>query len=636
MAIAIMAPPELHIAPNNLGTPAVAAAFGPAGVVVVAGQHGIRYALARFGALDGGAALDGGRVRVLAAAEAADWEVVRLVALPDGRYLMCNLARRPNLYVDGATLDTAPADDLMGVPAARAFLEGERDPTPRDAFVVGGRLVLGHSSEYSNFPGYQYFSAVGPAGVEPWIHDLADRIRGRSGRSAWKWQVHRSAVLGDDVILAGMAHQRSGTSDHQFVRIGPGGAVLRIRAAARELIRDEALALVADRNRLLVAASGSLEVLDERLDPVATAPAGHPFTTAFRLLAGDGAGRLLWFSAKRHQLVLSEPADLASDALGASLDRLDAVAAATPAAKQTRRSAARKAKTAAVPRVERHQIDTAAFHDAMAGDRQELLDLFAAPPPTRLYPLPHLAENVLARASIFEREDPVLFVACRALAQGLTGQVLAHAANRRGVPSVEMPFGDATATVDSNLRLGDASAPRWRDAWYAALVARDERCLDLLDGLADTELDRGLAHGLAWKAALQAYRVRPGSVGPAVERAVEASARNHFRTSFQWRAHLPHTSVYPALAPLAAGDPVGFNAALLEALRAHRKYFGTKSESRTPRGWIALGPLALCCLAHDRGMVVEVDSEYLLPYLVERRFPTDSRTGGRAGGRTGG
>jgi Immunity protein 49 len=44
-----------------------------------------------------------------------------------------------------------------------------------------------------------------------------------------------------------------------------------------------------------------------------------------------------------------------------------------------------------------------------------------------------------------------------------------------------------------------------------------------------------------------------------------------------------------------------------------------KSESRNSHGWVALGPLALGCLAYDRGITVDVRSDYLLPYLIVNR-----------------
>src|SRR5690606_4630588 len=163
MVAVAAAPEELRIPPNNLGRPAVAGAVDATGVVLAVGQHGIRHALARF-APD----LTGGRARVLASDQAAGWELSKLVPLPDGRHLICNVGRGSNRYLRGRTLDVAPADDLVRAPVAGRY--PDPDPVPRDAFVVGDRLLLGHTARFLDFPGYQCLSTVPVAGgtPEPW------------------------------------------------------------------------------------------------------------------------------------------------------------------------------------------------------------------------------------------------------------------------------------------------------------------------------------------------------------------------------------------------------------------------------------------------------------------------------------
>ncbi|MFI2430729.1 immunity 49 family protein [Streptomyces sp. NPDC018693] len=52
-----------------------------------------------------------------------------------------------------------------------------------------------------------------------------------------------------------------------------------------------------------------------------------------------------------------------------------------------------------------------------------------------------------------------------------------------------------------------------------------------------------------------------------------------------------------------------------DALRAHKAYW-TTDEDRATRadGLIALGPLAMACLARDQGITVDVESEYTMPH----------------------
>lgn len=430
--------------------------------------------------------------------------------------------------------------------------------------------------------------------------------------SGWR---RAGAALGTGVVLAGQTRTRSGSRQHELVGIGADGEVALVRPEDRRQVRDLWFALVADRGALLVAATGVLEVRDERLEPVATAPAGHPFLKTFRLLAGDGAGTLLWYSPRRHQLLVSTPEDVDPGALDRSLDRLEAAAAAhSPPAPPRRRAAPR--------RVERHLVDTAGFHHLMAEEQQLLQDALAGrlPDPSRAYVTVHTrVEAVLGRAAVMAPDDPVLGVAVRALAQVTTGEILWWRAYQAGAESVEVPFGDGTVTIRTSLNLGPPSPITWRKAWYAAVVAGDELCQAALAGVADSELSitgGPWRHALAWKAALLAYRTDPASALPLVAEAVGYSAERYFRSSAQFRAHAAGLAVHPVLEQVARGDADAFCAALLAALRAHQKWWGSRQNSHRPEGWIALGPLAMCRLAADRGLPIEVESSYLLPAVA--------------------
>jgi hypothetical protein len=74
-------------------------------------------------------------------------------------------------------------------------------------------------------------------------------------------------------------------------------------------------------------------------------------------------------------------------------------------------------------------------------------------------------------------------------------------------------------------------------------------------------------------------------------------------------------------------DEEGFSPALVEALKLHRLYW-TLNEDREADidGSIALGPLAIACLAYDGEIPIEVESDYLPKHLLQHswlgEFPT--------------
>ncbi|MBT2405622.1 immunity 49 family protein [Streptomyces sp. ISL-87] len=65
-------------------------------------------------------------------------------------------------------------------------------------------------------------------------------------------------------------------------------------------------------------------------------------------------------------------------------------------------------------------------------------------------------------------------------------------------------------------------------------------------------------------------------------------------------------------------DAEAFNEALVDALTWHKEFW-TADEARalSGEGLVALGPLAVACMARDAGMPIEVESEYLPKELLE-------------------
>ncbi|MGA5320503.1 immunity 49 family protein [Streptomyces seoulensis] len=64
-----------------------------------------------------------------------------------------------------------------------------------------------------------------------------------------------------------------------------------------------------------------------------------------------------------------------------------------------------------------------------------------------------------------------------------------------------------------------------------------------------------------------------------------------------------------------------FNAALAESVKWHKEYWSAdESRSRSAAGLVALGPLAIACMAYDADIPIEVGSDYLPKHLLERTW----------------
>ncbi|MFF1839552.1 immunity 49 family protein [Streptomyces sp. NPDC058231] len=68
-------------------------------------------------------------------------------------------------------------------------------------------------------------------------------------------------------------------------------------------------------------------------------------------------------------------------------------------------------------------------------------------------------------------------------------------------------------------------------------------------------------------------------------------------------------------------DTEKFNTVLAEALTWHKEYWtGDEARSLSGDGLVALGPLAIACMAFDAGIPIEVESEYLPKALLQRSW----------------
>ena len=223
--------------------------------------------------------------------------------------------------------------------------------------------------------------------------------------------------------------------------------------------------------------------------------------------------------------------------------------------------------------------------------------------------------EVMQEASVFAREHPLLRTAARTLAQAQLGAVL-HSVTPRGT-AVEFPLAGRRITMESAGPNGQSDMVAWAQGWYGALIARESDALQGLRAIPDSALDacsRVDTYHYAWKKALLALGTDVALVITEVEQAIRLTD-SRFITEAKPGVPRVAAALFPMLSGIARNDGAAFNDALVSALEAHRDFWGNEIP-HGPFSWIALGPLALCCLAHDRGMAIEVESDYLLPALI--------------------
>lgn len=168
-----------------------------------------------------------------------------------------------------------------------------------------------------------------------------------------------------------------------------------------------------------------------------------------------------------------------------------------------------------------------------------------------------------------------------------------------------------------------ADAGNWLTAFWLAVICRDQKrltelCQVPLDRLhsPEGEFDEYIYH---WVAALEAYWLQRPDLVDELAATLRGSHPDAARIA---PPELLQNILYPPINlfyRFLRQDAPGFNQALAEAVELHKAYW-TADEDRTddPSGMIALGPLAVACLAHDGRIPIEVESDYLPKHLLER------------------
>ncbi|WP_328926886.1 immunity 49 family protein [Streptomyces sp. NBC_00190] len=168
----------------------------------------------------------------------------------------------------------------------------------------------------------------------------------------------------------------------------------------------------------------------------------------------------------------------------------------------------------------------------------------------------------------------------------------------------------------------------WLSAFYLAVVCRER---DRITALCRVPLSLLRENGsrfeeyhYAWIDTLQTYWLGGPELVPKLVAAVD-------RTEPEVVAdpQMVGRLVYPPMEMFhrfIRKDNDGFNRALATALDWHKDYWSEESRALQASGFVALAPLAMACIAHDAGIPIEVESEYLPATLLGRNwcgeFPT--------------
>jgi hypothetical protein len=191
-------------------------------------------------------------------------------------------------------------------------------------------------------------------------------------------------------------------------------------------------------------------------------------------------------------------------------------------------------------------------------------------------------------------------------------------------PSGEVSFriGDETVRREGVGPFIESNAFNWIRAMYLAMICRER---ERIDALAATPLEVLRASGLeyddyvySWVRVWQIYwRQEDGLVDQILEtmRGTDPTGLRNISEDVTLKLNYPPVEMFYQL---TQRDENKFNETLANVLELHKEYWTAKPERLTdPQGYIALGPLAVACLALDAGLAITVESDYLPRTLLK-------------------
>ncbi|WJV46469.1 immunity 49 family protein [Streptomyces flavofungini] len=196
---------------------------------------------------------------------------------------------------------------------------------------------------------------------------------------------------------------------------------------------------------------------------------------------------------------------------------------------------------------------------------------------------------------------------------------------------VQCRIGGETRTIPAIGPRSYTDAGNWVSSFYLALVCREQGRLNQLARVPISLLRESGAmydeYIYAWVDSLQRYWLGESGV---MEKLVEAVDGASPQVAQVADGEQLLKILYPPLELFhryLTQEHEKFNEALVDALTWHKEYWtGDDDRAMSSAGLVALGPLALACLAREAGFPIEVESEYLPKALLEYAWAGELET----------
>jgi hypothetical protein len=237
--------------------------------------------------------------------------------------------------------------------------------------------------------------------------------------------------------------------------------------------------------------------------------------------------------------------------------------------------------------------------------------------PGRLYMLHLQAKLWAARLTVADPTSPDLLLA---LVVGARAAAAVFRLASHPGETFELSLGEGEPAKLSGGQDDAASPSLWLDGFRMASVCREREAIEWLIEAPATVLrassTRADEYAYLYVEALRGFWQSNPKTGELLVEALAATDPDHLvNADPDYVVDLVVPEMDCFLRILGKDEPA-FNAALAKALQLHEGYWSKDERKNDFDGFLALGPLAMAAIAHDRDITVKVDSDYMPAWLV--------------------
>jgi Immunity protein 49 len=269
--------------------------------------------------------------------------------------------------------------------------------------------------------------------------------------------------------------------------------------------------------------------------------------------------------------------------------------------------------------IPRHDVDEA-FSRQRAEAEAKKPEAYLKALPRNLAHANMLRSTVQAWAGHLAVIDPTSPQICDAMRLGAEAIAALFAAATAGKGEVEVRLGGKTVSAAAAVDMSVVHPGSWQGGFFLAAICRERDLLDLLCQT-PTELLRSSPskadeYAYLYVDALRAFWRQEDEAPALLLQALKATEPEQLEFSSEDYALDVVVPQMEVLYRLMDQDAAGFDKALGKAVQLHRDYWKKADRKSDPEGYLAFPLIGLASLAHDAGLPVEVESDYLPGGLV--------------------